>query len=146
MFGSTRWNPFDEMFAFQREADRFFDEIWSALPTRTSAAWSSSFHVSSDDEGWHIDVPLPGIDPQRITLEAAGSTLIIRAGQPAGKDDRADRYEQTITVPQFLDLDRLRASHRHGMLELMLPLKESVRPRRIPIEAAGEQKQLAGVA
>jgi hypothetical protein len=29
---------------------------------------------------------------------------------------------------------------------LMLPLKESVRPRRIPIEAAGEQKQLAGVA
>jgi HSP20 family molecular chaperone IbpA len=54
------------------------------------------------------------------------------------------RYEQTITVPQFIDLDKLRASHRHGMLQLTLPLKESVKPRRVQIEAVtgGEKKQL----
>jgi HSP20 family protein len=148
MFGTTRWNPFEEMFTFQREADRLFDNVWRALPTRTTGAWAPSFQVSSNEEGWLIDVPLPGIDPQRITLEVAGNTLTVRAEQPAEQGGRSGRYEQTITVPQFVDLDKLRASHHHGMLQLTLPLRESVRPRRIQIEtAAGEpQKQLTAVA
>jgi HSP20 family molecular chaperone IbpA len=53
------------------------------------------------------------------------------------------RYEQSFTVPPFLDLDKLSASHRHGMLRLTLPLKESVKPRRIQIETQDDgQKQL----
>ena len=53
------------------------------------------------------------------------------------------RYEQTLTVPQFLDLDKISASYRHGMLQLTLPLKESVKPRRIQIEnVSGDRKQL----
>jgi HSP20 family molecular chaperone IbpA len=48
-------------------------------------------------------------------------------------------------IPQFLDLEKLTASHRHGMLRLTLPLKESVKPRRIQIETEVEEhKQLAG--
>jgi HSP20 family protein len=53
------------------------------------------------------------------------------------------RFEQTLDLPQFLDLDKLTASHRHGMLQLNVPLKESVKPRRIQIEGAtGDQKKL----
>jgi HSP20 family molecular chaperone IbpA len=51
------------------------------------------------------------------------------------------RYEQTVTLPQFLDVDKLSASHRHGMLQLTLPLKESVRPRRIEIASAAEDRK-----
>jgi hypothetical protein len=48
-------------------------------------------------------------------------------------------------IPQFLDVEKLTASHRHGMLRLTLPLKESVKPRRVQIETQVEdQKQLAG--
>ena len=44
------------------------------------------------------------------------------------------------------DLEKLTASHRHGMLRLSLPLKDSVKPRRVQIETQAEdQKQLAGV-
>ena len=53
------------------------------------------------------------------------------------------RFEQSFTVPPFLDLDKLNASHRHGMLRLTLPLKESVKPRRIQIHTQDDgQKQL----
>jgi HSP20 family protein len=147
MFGLTRWSPFEDVFNFQREVDRLFNQFWSDLPTRTAAAGSSpSFHVNSTDEGWQIDVPMPGIDPKHVTLEAAGNTLSIRAEIPSDdKGQHATRYEQTFTIPQFLDLDKLTATHRHGMLRLMVPLKESVKPRRIQIEAhADDQKQLVG--
>jgi hypothetical protein len=59
------------------------------------------------------------------------------------KDAVVKSYEQTFTVPQFLDVDKISASHRHGMLRLTLPVKESVKPRRLEITAAAEnQKQL----
>ena len=49
-------------------------------------------------------------------------------------DQNVSRYEQTLMIPQFLDLEKLTASHRHGMLRLTLPLRESVKPRRVQID------------
>ena len=151
MFGLTRWNSFDDVFNFQREMDRLFNQFWTDLPTRTPvssapAGSSSSFQVQATDDGWRVDVPLPGIDPKDVSLEVAGNNLTIRAEIPGeGKDKNVSRSEQTLIIPQFLDLDKLTASHRHGMLRLTLPLKESVKPRRVQIETQVEdQKQLVG--
>ena len=82
-----------------------------------------------------------------MTLEVAGNNLTIRAEVVTeGNDKNVSRYEQTLLIPQFLDLEKLTASHRHGMLRLSLPLKDSVKPRRVQIETQVEdQKQLAGV-
>jgi len=146
MFGFNRWSPFGDVFDFQRDMDQFFNRVWNELPARTSGAPSTSFQVNTSEDGWRIDVPLPGIDPEHVTLEAAGNTLTIRAEEPGDKHrGPMTRFEQTLTVPQFLDLDKISASHRHGMLRLTLPLRDSVRPRRIQIETtADDKKQLTG--
>ena len=144
----TRGSRVDDVFNFQREVDRLFNQFWIDLPTRTTGAAPShsspSFDVTATEEGWRIDVPLPGIDPKDVHLDVAGHTLSIRA-ETASDDQNGNvaRYEQTFTIPQFLDLDKLSASHRHGMLRLTLPLKDSVKPRRIQIETQDdERKQL----
>lgn len=137
-------NPFDSFFHLQQQFDRMFDQFWNELPARTSTA-RSSFQVQSDDDQWRIDVPLPGIDPKDVSLEVAGNTLTVRAGQRGdGKDNRQGyQYEQTLTIPQFLDLDRISAAHKHGMLQLTVPIKESVKPRRIQIAGVGDERRLA---
>lgn len=134
-------NPFDNFFQIQREFDRMFNQFWTDLPARTTNA-KSSFQVDANDDQWRIDVPLPGIDPKNVSLEVAGNTLTIRAVEP--KSDRREemRYEQTLTIPQFLDLDKISASHRHGMLELTVPIKDAVKPRRIQIAPGEDRKQL----
>jgi HSP20 family protein len=147
MLGLTRWNGLDDVFSFQREVDRLFNQFWNDLPTRTAAGESPSFRVNATDDGWRLEVPLPGIDPQYVNLEVAGSTLTIRAEDPTENDGQVRRFEQSFTVPSFLDLDKISASHRHGMLQLTLPLKESVKPRRIQIEGVTEsQKRITSAA
>jgi HSP20 family protein len=140
-------DPFDSFFNLQREFDRMFNQLWTDLPARTANA-RSSFQVQSDDDQWRIDVPLPGVDPKDVALEVAGNTLAIRAGRQAGEGQQGDgqeyRYEQTLTIPQFLDVDRLAASHKHGILQLTVPVKDSVKPRRIEITGVGDdRRQLA---
>jgi HSP20 family protein len=146
MFG--RWNSFDDVFNFQREMDRLFTQFWSDLPTRAGAASSPSFQTHATEDGWRVDVPLPGIDPKDVSLEVTGNNLTIRVQRPSeGPDQNVSRYEQTLVTPQFLDLEKLTASHRHGMLHLTLPLKESVKPRRVQIDIQAEnQRQLAEAA
>lgn len=146
MLGLTRWNSVDDFFTFRRQLESVFDQFWNELPDRTAAGHSPSFQVTTTDDGWRIDVPLPGIDPQNVNLDAAGHTVTIRAEQPASSTASAARYEQSFAVPQFLDVEKMSASYRHGMLQLTLPLKDSVKPRRIHIEGVTEQKQIASAA
>jgi len=115
MFNLSRWTPFEDVFNFQGEVDRFFNQFWSDLPARVAANSSASFKVTTTDDGWRIDLPMPGIDPNDVSIEAAGTTLSIRAELPGDTKDRpAARYEQTLTIPQFLDVDKLTASHWTG--------------------------------
>jgi HSP20 family protein len=147
MLGFNRWTPFDEMFNFQREADRLLDQFWNDLPSRTATSPSSpSFQVRASDEGWRIDIPLPGIDPRHVDLEVVGNNVTVRVKASADARGENARNEQTFTVPQFLDLDRMTAAHRHGLLQLTVPLKESVKPRRVQIDTeAADQKRLTAV-
>lgn len=144
MFGLTRWNAVEDILNFQREVDRLFNQFWSDLPTRMAVS-PGSFQVNTSEDGWRFEVPLPGIDPQHVTVDVAGNTVSIRAEVPGDrKDAPVTRYEQTLTIPQFLDLEKLSATHRHGLLQLTLPLKESVKPRRVQVTIeGGKQKQLA---
>jgi HSP20 family protein len=145
MFGMSRWNSFDEVFNLHREVDRLFNQAWSEMPLRPAANASPSFpfQVRSSEDGWTVDVPMPGIDPQDVKLEVAGQTLSIKAESNGDKNTPGYKFEQSLTVPQFVDLDKLAASHRHGMLRLALPIKDSVKPRRIQIQTSVEdQKQL----
>lgn len=144
MFGQARWNAFEDIFNFQREADRLSNQLWSDLPVQSSRTPTYPFQVHTSSESWEIEIPMPGIDPKHVSVDVTGNAISVRAEESGGRYDGETRYSQTIKVPQFLDLDRITATHRHGMLVLALPLKDSVKPRRIQIEGVAEsQKQLA---
>jgi len=124
MFGLTRFGPFDDIFSIQRDVDRTFKQFWNDLPARTAAA-RSDFQVTTADDGWRINVPLPGIAPQYINLEVAGDTLSIRAQVPEGdKGAPVLRYEQTLTVPDFLDFAAL--PEKLGGVPILLDLHEDM--------------------
>jgi len=73
MLGLTRLSRVDDVFNVQREMDRIFNQFWSDLPKQSAAQSSSmSFHVNATDDGWRIDVPLPGVDPKNVHLDVAG--------------------------------------------------------------------------
>jgi len=131
--------PFEGFLNVQREMDRLFDRIWGELPAYTSNT-TTGFSVSRGDDEWRVDVPLPGVDPDQVTLEVVGNIVSIRAGQSG--NDTTLAYERSFTVPGFLDVSHISASHRHGMLYLTIPVRDEVKPRRVPIETAKEQQRL----
>jgi HSP20 family protein len=146
MFGMTRSNQIEDMLNFHSNFDRLFNQFWNDLPTRTADQGRGGTVVRTTDDAWQVSLPIPGIDPKHVTLEVSGSTLTIRGEQPEEPDAPYARYEQTIVVPNIVDLGKVKAAYRHGMLNLTLPWKESVKPRRIQLEVGdSEQQQLQAV-
>jgi HSP20 family protein len=132
-------SPFDELWAL---ASPFTRNAWRGdrVLDTTSGMFPSSDVVSTDD-GWRIRVALPGIAPEHVEVNVADRTLHVRAVEQ--DQDRAfTRYEQRISVPDTVDAEHISARLEHGLLDITLPLKPTVKPRRIAIATANEPKQL----
>ena len=137
----VRWNPFDELQKFTDAFDRFVNRwgsgsAWDQSPTNAS--------ISGVDDGYRVRIALPGIAPENVTVDVAGLTLHVRATERDG-DTELTRYEEVLTMPASVDAEKVRATFRHGLLELTLPYQDAVKPRRIEIETE-ERKRLSSAA
>jgi HSP20 family protein len=153
----TRWHPFDELTSLHREMDRLFTRAFDNPATPTSqpgAAFTPAIEVTSEKEGWNVRLALPGVDPKDVNIEVAGNTMTVRGERrrehkvdPYLSEITYGRFERTLTLPESIDAEKVTAGYRNGLLELTLPLKESVKPRKIEIAVdRNEQKTLTGVA
>jgi HSP20 family protein len=151
MFRTTRWSPFEELNSLHREMDRLFGREYG--DSGTPGAFAPALEVHSGKDAWHVRVALPGVDPKNVQIDLSGDTLTIRGErspiQPVGTDKAQThvseiaygRFERILTLPDAIDSEKVSASYNNGMLELALPLRESVKPRRIEVKG-GDQKTL----
>ena len=55
----------------------------------------------------------------------------------------AIRYIDGMSLPQGLDVDKLKAEYNQGVLEITAPVAASALPRRIEIKTTPHTKQIA---
>jgi HSP20 family protein len=140
----TRWSPFEELTSLHREVDRLFNRAWGDSPAASTAATAfvPAIEVASEKDGWNVRLALPGVDPQDVHVEVAGNTLTVRGerrretkNEPYMSEITYGRFERSLTLPDSIDGEKVTAVYKNGLLELALPLRESVKPRKIEIGA-----------
>jgi HSP20 family protein len=137
----TRWSPLDELRSLGDELERQLGQ-WSR-PYR-AAGIMPCVDVVTGEDGWRLRVALPGVSPENVEVNVTGQTVAIRAVEREG-DTVTTRFEQTVALPDTVDVEKIAATFRNGLLELTLPLKEALKPRRIEISTEAP-KQLATAA
>ncbi len=120
------------------ELDRWFGDF---SPTR----YQPSIDVVDEENAIRITAELPGMSKDDIQLHIDNDMLIIR-GEKKNEEEsrekgvyRSERYygffERAIPVPSELDLDKVEAKFKNGVLTVRLPklpeAKDSV--KRIPV-------------
>jgi len=142
-----------EMNLFRQDADRlferFFDEDSFALDTPMLPTAESFI----EDGKLCMRFDLPGVDPKDIDISVVGNAVTVRASRERrsnhrdGAFKRTDvsygRSERSMTLPEGVKADDLKAVYRNGVLELTAPIPQELAGRKIPVEIAAEQpKQL----
>lgn len=164
MFALTPWRetallPRTEPFSMLTEGplsrlfNRFFTE-WPTWPMLEMIEMPArAFTTEETEKEFIIRAELPGFTPEELTVELRGEVLAVEAEHkvPAEKavesTERAySRVRRMITLPPEVELERMEASYRNGVLEVRVPRKPEAVGRRIPVKTEAPAAPAAPVA
>lgn len=118
----------------------------SRAPGERRLAWIPSVDVHEERERFVIRADLPGVAREQLELTAHDGVLTIRGERRAaeagetGRTERAERIRGTFLrrfrLPDTVDATAIAARLVNGVLEVELPKRAQVQPRRIDVQAA----------
>jgi HSP20 family protein len=131
-----------------RELDRLTQQVFgtSARPAfMPMDAWR-------DGDTFHLEFDLPGVEADSIDLDVERNVLTVRAERPQLEIDSeliaAERprgvFSRQLILGDNLDLDKITATYRDGVLRLDVPVAERAKPRRISIDSTDSQRTIEG--
>lgn len=140
-------NPFQEIDNLRQEMEQIFDLSLSGFlnggSSLTEGRWVPSLDVI--DEGNHllVKVDLPGLTKNDITVSVEDNYLTIRGEKKQDKEVKQDdflrteryygRFSRSVQLPSHVDVSKVKANFKDGVLELNLPKKEECKPKQIDI-------------
>jgi HSP20 family protein len=133
----------------QSEINRLFSSFGDGDSSGVNATWVPPVDIHEHDDRFQLYMDLPGVDPAgvEITLEAGVLTVTGERTQFTGPRDMNDqgelrrserglgRFHRRFVLPNSVDVDRVEATNRHGVLELTIPKQAKALPRRIKVAA-----------
>jgi len=147
----TGWTPWTELAGLHRDLDSIFGRVFGETGFRQSDSFAPAADLRRDGDKWMLAMALPGISPDKVEIDVVGRTLRVRGeriatekskSEPIVSEIRYGPFEREFTLPEDIDAQHVEATYRHGMLELVLPLSEGAKPRRIEVKGTPEAKQL----
>ena len=130
----VRWDPFPEFARFTQFEDRV-------------SAWVPPVDIyQSGDAELVLKAELPDMTREEIDITVDKGTLTVKgekkfAGEP--KDDQYHRIERrygafsrSFSIPQTVDVSKVAADYKNGVLTVRLPLREEAKPRSIKVDVA----------
>jgi HSP20 family protein len=121
--------------------DRFWalDSPWAHFPL---TPWGWSLDVDDREDELVVRAEAPGFEPAEFRVEMRGNQLVIEAEHKEetqaeqASSYRYGKFQRSVTLPQGLDVDKIHARYRSGILEVHLPKGDEARPKRIPVNGS----------
>ena len=145
-----RWDPVRDLVQLQERFNRLFDDVLSrsgAVREAESAprtGWRPQTDVFEEPARYVVRVDLPGVPPSDVELEIEEIALHVRGerrmdlGVPRDAYLRSERpqggFAVSLQIPSSVDRSRIEASHREGVLEIVLPKRKEAGPAKVRID------------
>ncbi len=138
-------HPFAEMDVLRRDMQRWLDRFGGGPTLPGEAGLFPAMNVTEDDEAYRVRAELPGVKPSDLDINVLNRTLTVSGRRTAPEEEgvsyhRRERQEgqfsRSVTLPTAVAFDRVDASFRNGILEVVLPKPEEAKPRQIQIRTS----------
>jgi HSP20 family protein len=129
----VRFDPFSAM--------REFDRLFEGRPTNQ---WLPRVDVFDREADLMIRTEVAGVSPEDIEITVEGNALTIRGARSFEAQENKDNYhrkeifegsfERTVLLPEGTDPEAVKATSKDGILEISVPKKPEVLPRKVAVE------------
>lgn len=147
---TVRYEPVQVLRRFQDEMNHFFDD-WPAHGAGAgdnsrvaTSEWAPAVDIKEEAQRYVITADVPGVDPESIDITMESGVLSIKGERSAvsqeerGEFKRIERvsggFYRRFSLPDSVDSEAITARSQHGVLEVVIPKKQAVQPRRIKVD------------
>jgi HSP20 family protein len=138
---------------FERMIDLFnwdpLREMERALgPLAGGVDFVPSFEVRETHDAYIFKADLPGLTEKDLDIQITGNRLSVSGTRSAEEVQEGDRYyaversygafTRGFTLPDDTDLEHIEAEMKDGVLNLVIPKKEEMRPKKISVKGLEE--------
>src|SRR5690348_820922 len=131
----VRQNPLDRVFEPFFGGRNFNDEL-------SNGAWAPPVDVAEEADKILVRVEVPGMNENDLKVHYEDGLLTVSGERTFEKKDdrnyhRIERsygsFVRSFTLPRSVDVNKISAAYRNGILEIEIPKLEESKPRQIQV-------------
>ncbi len=142
-----RYEPFNLLSQFQREVNRLLDtsRFGDEETGHSLADWAPAVDIKEEPSQFVIHADLPGVEVKDIDISLENGGLTLKGQRAIEQKEETESYRRVervrgtflrrFSLPDAVDAEKVSAKCRDGVLEVLVPKRETAQPRRITIEA-----------
>ncbi len=150
-----RWEPARELNTIQSEVNRLFNTFFDSPTGAGNGAitagrrWIPAMDLVEAEGEYVLRADLPGVSEQDVNIELQDNVLTVSGERKFEHEDRKEGYyrverssgsfARTLTLPEGVDPEAIKASFDNGVLEVRIPKPEERKPRKVAITVGSEK-------
>jgi HSP20 family protein len=108
-------------------------ESWTTVPL---ALWH-------DDDNLFVEAELPGVAEEHVDVTVHNGVLFLRGERKPAEGRKYfynsrgyGRFERVINLPEQVDVEKVEAEFKNGLLSIKLPKSQAAKPKKITLTAS----------
>ena len=146
-----RWrdpmDPFSDLGNLRNAVDQVFGDFMGRTgATQSYAGVFPSLNITESENNLCVKAELPGVDPKEIDISATADSITLRGERKVPPVSEEVNYHQrerefgtfrrVINLPIKINTDKINAAYKNGILTVILPKAEEVKPKQITIKTS----------
>ncbi len=140
-----RWDPFRELISMRDDMERLFNTFFGKHYVEESeGVWLPVVDIEEDNESFIVKAELPGLKKEDVKISVRGNLLTISGERKKEEETKNKTYHRverlygkfsrTISLPSEVDINKIKAVYKDGVLHINLPKLEIMKPKEIEVE------------
>jgi len=146
-----RWDPFRDMVTLREKMNRLFEDSLARKgedKDMMTSNWAPAVDIYETANELVLTAEVPGIDEKDIEIKVEDNTLTLKGERKFEKETKEENFHRiersygsffrAFSLPNSVDPDLIRAEHENGVLRVVMPKRQELKPKTVKIVKAAE--------
>jgi HSP20 family protein len=140
----TRYEPWNLLNQLQKELERSQNDKPGEGMIAT-AEWAPAVDIKEDAERFIIQADIPGVKPEAIEVSMEAGVLTVKGEKKSEAKTEKEGYKRVersygsfyrrFSLPDSANGEAINATCKNGVLEIVIPKREAIKPKRISVSS-----------
>lgn len=137
-----RYEPWGLLNQLQREL-KLSQEDKAGEGSIATAEWAPAVDIKEEADKFVIHADIPGVKPEDIEVSMEAGVLTVKGEKETEVKTEKEGYKRVertsgsfyrrFSLPDSADGEAINAKCKHGVLEIIIPKREAIKPKRINV-------------